>query len=61
MDVQVEVQIRDWTLRDPQGAWLHTLLNIFGDTTGEKAEPISSAGSTTARPERSRGAGSKSR
>lgn len=37
MDMQVEVEISDWMLRDPQGAWLQTLLNIFGDTTGQKA------------------------
>ncbi|MFD2192060.1 dipeptidase [Pistricoccus aurantiacus] len=48
-DMQVEVEIDDWMLRDPQGAWLQTLLNIFGDTTGQEAEPISSAGSTTAK------------
>jgi predicted dipeptidase len=49
IDMQVAVEIGDWMLRDPQGAWLQTLLNIFGDTTGQKAEPISSAGSTTAK------------
>ena len=49
MDMQVDVKISDWMLRDPQGAWMQTLLNIFGDTTGQKAEPISSAGSTTAK------------
>lgn len=48
-DMQVEVAISDWMLRDPQGAWLQTLLNIFGDTTGLPADPISSAGSTTAK------------
>ncbi|GHA99478.1 dipeptidase [Modicisalibacter luteus] len=48
-DMQVEVDIRDWMLRDPQGAWLQTLLNIFGDTTGLPADPVSSAGSTTAK------------
>ncbi|MGC3874928.1 dipeptidase [Halomonas sp. GXIMD04776] len=48
-DMNVEVEISDWMLRDPSGEWLQTLLNIFGDTTGQKAEPISSAGSTTAK------------
>src|SRR5207253_923344 len=24
----------NWMARDPKGAWLSTLLNIFGDTTG---------------------------
>lgn len=49
VDMDVEVEIRDWMMRDPQGEWLKTLLNIFGDTTGQKAEPIASAGSTTAK------------
>lgn len=49
VDMEVEVGIRDWMLRDPQGAWLQTLLNIFGDTTGLPADPVSSAGSTTAK------------
>ena len=49
MDMTLNVEIRDWMLRDPSGAWLQTLLNIFGDTTGMKAEPRSSAGSTTAK------------
>ncbi|MDW5377137.1 dipeptidase [Halomonas sp. HP20-15] len=48
-DMQVEVEISDWMLRDPKGAWLQTLLNIFGDTTGLPADPVSSAGSTTAK------------
>ncbi|MGQ7246490.1 dipeptidase [Halomonas sp. V046] len=47
--MEVDVSIRDWMLRDPQGAWLQTLLNIFGDTTGLPAKPVSSAGSTTAK------------
>ncbi len=48
-DMQVEVEISDWMLRDPKGAWLQTLLNIYGDTTGLPADPVSSAGSTTAK------------
>ena len=39
----------DWMARDPSGAWLATLLDIFGDTTGLPAEPIPTAGSTTAK------------
>ena len=39
----------NWMARDPKGAWLATLLNIFGDTTGLPAEPVSTAGSTTAK------------
>ncbi|MDQ8016987.1 MAG: dipeptidase [Bordetella sp.] len=39
----------DWMARDPQGAWLSTLLNIFGDTTGLEAKPVPTAGSTTAK------------
>lgn len=39
----------NWMARDPKGAWLSTLLNIFGDTTGLPAEPVSTAGSTTAK------------
>lgn len=49
MDMALNVEIRDWMLRDPSGAWLKTLLNIFGDTTGIEAKPRSSAGSTTAK------------
>lgn len=39
----------NWMARDPKGAWLSTLLNIFGDTTGLPAAPVSTAGSTTAK------------
>lgn len=39
----------DWMARDPKGAWLATLLNIFADTTGLEAKPVSTAGSTTAK------------
>ncbi|RYY69608.1 MAG: beta-Ala-Xaa dipeptidase, partial [Comamonadaceae bacterium] len=39
----------DWMARDPKGAWLSTLLNIFGDTTGLEAKPVATAGSTTAK------------
>ncbi len=39
----------NWMARDPKGAWLATLLNIFGDTTGLDARPVSTAGSTTAK------------
>ena len=39
----------NWMARDPGGAWLSTLLNVFGDTTGLEAKPVSTAGSTTAK------------
>ncbi|MGO4330064.1 dipeptidase [Cupriavidus sp. 2TAF22] len=39
----------NWMARDPKGAWLSTLLNIFGDTTGLEARPVPTAGSTTAK------------
>ena len=39
----------NWMARDPKGAWLTTLLNIFGDTTGLEAQPVPTAGSTTAK------------
>ena len=39
----------DWMARDPKGAWLSTLLNVYGDTTGLEAKPVPTAGSTTAK------------
>ncbi|WP_454766724.1 dipeptidase [Cupriavidus campinensis] len=39
----------NWMARDPKGAWLATLLNIYGDTTGLEAKPVPTAGSTTAK------------
>jgi predicted dipeptidase len=47
--VEVDYQQGDWMARDPKGAWLATLLNIFGDTTGLEARPVPTAGSTTAK------------
>jgi acetylornithine deacetylase/succinyl-diaminopimelate desuccinylase-like protein len=35
--------------RDPKGAWLATLLDIFGSVTGLEAKPVPTAGSTTAK------------
>ncbi len=35
--------------RATEGAWLATLLNIFGETTGLEAKPVATAGSTTAK------------
>ena len=32
--VEVEHKQGNWMARDPKGAWLATLLNTFGDTTG---------------------------
>ena len=39
----------DWMARDPKGAWLSTLLDIYGSTTGLEAKPVPTAGSTTAK------------
>jgi acetylornithine deacetylase/succinyl-diaminopimelate desuccinylase-like protein len=47
--VEIDHQQGDWMARDPKGAWLATLLNIFGDTTGLEARPVPTAGSTTAK------------
>uniref|UniRef100_Q46ST1 Peptidase M20A, peptidase V n=2 Tax=Burkholderiaceae TaxID=119060 RepID=Q46ST1_CUPPJ len=47
--VEVKHEQGNWMARDPKGAWLSTLLNIFGDTTGLEAKPVATAGSTTAK------------
>ena len=47
--VEVEHKQGNWMARDPKGAWLATLLNTFGDTTGLPAQPVPTAGSTTAK------------
>jgi predicted dipeptidase len=47
--IEIDYQQGDWMARDPKGAWLSTLLNIFGDTTGLEARPVPTAGSTTAK------------
>jgi predicted dipeptidase len=47
--VEIDYQQGNWMARDPKGAWLATLLNIFGDTTGLEAKPVPTAGSTTAK------------
>jgi predicted dipeptidase len=47
--VKIDHEQGDWMARDPKGAWLSTLLNIFGDTTGLEANPVPTAGSTTAK------------
>jgi predicted dipeptidase len=47
--VEISHEQGNWMARDPKGAWLTTLLNIFGETTGLKAEPVPTAGSTTAK------------
>lgn len=50
---RIAVEIRheqgNWMARDPKGAWLATLLNIYGETTGLDARPVPTAGSTTAK------------
>ena len=47
--VEVDHKQGNWMARDPKGAWLATLLNTFGDTTGLPAQPVPTAGSTTAK------------
>lgn len=47
--LEIDYQQDAWMARDPKGAWLSTLLNIFGDTTGLEAKPVPTAGSTTAK------------
>ncbi len=47
--VEVDHNQGNWMARDPKGAWLATLLNTFGDTTGLEAKPVPTAGSTTAK------------
>ncbi|MBB3009111.1 dipeptidase [Cupriavidus alkaliphilus] len=47
--VEIKYDQGNWMARDPKGAWLSTLLNIFGDTTGLEAKPVATAGSTTAK------------
>ncbi|KRC18290.1 dipeptidase [Acidovorax sp. Root217] len=47
--VIIDHQQGNWMARDPKGAWLSTLLNTFGDTTGLPSQPVSTAGSTTAK------------
>jgi predicted dipeptidase len=47
--VEINHEQDNWMARDPKGAWLSTLLNIFGDTTGLEARPVPTAGSTTAK------------
>jgi predicted dipeptidase len=47
--VETDYEQGDWMARDPKGAWLSALLNIFGETTGLEAKPVPTAGSTTAK------------
>jgi len=50
---QVKLEVNhdqgNWMARDPKGAWLSTLLDIYGSTTGLEAKPVPTAGSTTAK------------
>ncbi len=46
---EIQYDQGNWMARDPKGAWLSTLLNIYGDTTGLEAKPVPTAGSTTAK------------
>jgi predicted dipeptidase len=43
------VKVWDFMYRNPEGKWIHTLLNIFGDITGLEARPVSANGGTTAK------------
>lgn len=47
--VTINYQQGAWMARDPKGAWLSTLLNVFGETTGLDSKPVPTAGSTTAK------------
>ncbi len=47
--VEIKYDQGNWMARDPSGQWLTTLLNIYGDTTGLEAKPVSAAGATTAK------------
>ncbi|MDM0011926.1 dipeptidase [Variovorax sp. J22P168] len=47
--IEIDYQQGNWMARDPKGAWLATLLDIYGATTGLEARPVSTAGSTTAK------------
>ena len=47
--VEIKYDQGNWMARDPSGQWLTTLLEIYGDTTGLEAKPVSAAGATTAK------------
>ncbi len=47
--VEISHDQGNWMARDPKGAWLATLLNIYGETTGLDARPVPTAGSTAAK------------
>ena len=47
--VEIKYDQGNWMARDPSGRWLATLLDIYGDTTGLEAKPVSAAGATTAK------------
>ena len=47
--VEINYDQGNWMARDPKGAWLSTLLDIYGSTTGLEAKPVPTAGSTTAK------------
>jgi acetylornithine deacetylase/succinyl-diaminopimelate desuccinylase-like protein len=49
VDCEISYSQGAWMARDPKGAWLGTLLNIFSDVSGLEAKPVSTAGSTTAK------------
>ncbi|WER48694.1 dipeptidase [Cupriavidus sp. WKF15] len=47
--VEIKYDQDNWMARESKGAWISTLLNIFGETTGLEAKPVATAGSTTAK------------
>jgi acetylornithine deacetylase/succinyl-diaminopimelate desuccinylase-like protein len=47
--IPLDITYNDWMARDPKGAWLAALLDIFGDVTGLEAKQVPTAGSTTAK------------
>ncbi|NTS76744.1 dipeptidase [Catenovulum sp. SM1970] len=46
---QHTVEIGQWMVRNPNGAWIATLLDIFEQNTGVPGKPVATAGSTTAK------------
>ena len=44
-----DIRLERYMYRNPKGPWIKTLLDIFGDVTGIKAQPRSSNGATSPR------------
>ncbi|MBX7058148.1 MAG: dipeptidase [Leptospirales bacterium] len=49
LQLQMEYQQVDALMRNPEGAWVRTLLAVYSGVSGREGRPISSAGATTAR------------